>query len=113
MRFVTGPDPGGPPVAQAGDATVPDSPEVGMKRLNALMTEMLAEVEKGDVAERKEGGGVAALAATGHARLQGGARSQEKVLLGHNATHPANRTTQTPSSERVRWAPRLCLAAAA
>ena len=53
MRFVTGPDPGGPPVAQAGDATVPDSPEVGMKRLNVLMTEMLAEVEKGDVAERK------------------------------------------------------------
>ena len=41
-------------VAPAADAAaVPDSPEEGMKSLNALMTDMLAEAEKGGTDEKK------------------------------------------------------------
>ena len=40
-------------VAPAADAAVPNSPEEGMKSLNALMTDMLAEAEKGGVGEKK------------------------------------------------------------
>ena len=35
------------------DSAVPDSPEEGMKSLNALMTDMLAEAEKGGTDEKK------------------------------------------------------------
>ena len=40
-------------VAPATDAAAPDLPEEGMKSLNALMTEMLAEAEKVGVDEKK------------------------------------------------------------
>ena len=39
--------------APAADAAVPNSPEEGMKNLNAIMTDMLAEAEKGAAIEKE------------------------------------------------------------
>ena len=46
------PSPNPMPEAAADAAAVPDSPEEAMKSLNALMTDMFAEAEKGAADEK-------------------------------------------------------------
>ena len=85
-------------VAQAGDAAVPGLPEEVMKRLDTLMTDMLAEPRP------------RMLAADRNAGLQGGARSQETGLStspGYpecsGSSDPWVRRTPTVSTTGLGW----------